>query len=212
VTMTISPEARAYRVALEVRDVEVTGRPARYLEGRAVPYEVFADVGWFVEQHAADSFKKSTTGGTGKNLPLLLFHNNRSFPIGHAESWTHEGGLNGVWKLNGSPESDRAADAAAAGDLVGLSVGFMPVRSDWVYVEDWNPDLGPEYKDKVTRQESRLLEVSLTPTPVFVDAEVSVVRSAFDLETRAQQAHARAVSAVDAWRELVDALRSAPSD
>ena len=210
--MTQAPEIRAYTTTLELRDVDVTGRPARYLEGRAAPYNTWGDVGWFMEQFAADSFKKSTTGGTGKNLPLLLFHDNRSFPIGHAEKWTHTDGLTGVWKLNGSAEANRAADAAADGDLLGLSVGFMPVDSQWTYTDDWNPELGPDHKDRVTRVESRLLEVSMTPTPVFADAEVTSVRSAFDVEVRAAKAKEEKTRAADAWRDVVDGLRSAASD
>jgi hypothetical protein len=211
--MTIAPEARTYAVTLELRDAQAIGKPYTYLEGRAVPYETWGDVGFYLEQHAADSFKKSTAGGTGKKLPLLLFHDNRSFPIGHAEQWSHDGGLVGVWRLNESAEAQQAASASERGDLLGMSVGFMPIRSEWDYLEweDWNPDLGPEHKDKVTRRESRLLEVSLTPTPVFSDAEVSSVRTAYSMETRAQALGAR-VRAADAWRATVEELRSAPSD
>jgi hypothetical protein len=207
--MTIAPEVRAYATTLQLRDVEVSGRPARYMEGRAVPYDVWGEMAWFSELHQQDSFKVSTKAGSGKRAPLLLFHDNRSFPIGHAEEWRHDDGLVGVWKLSASPEADRAADAAAAGDLVGLSVGFMPQRSDWTYVEDWDPDLGADHKDRVVRIESRLLEVSMTPTPVFGDAAVSLVRSEFDTEQRSAQVHARRTAAVDAWRAEVDALRSA---
>jgi HK97 family phage prohead protease len=210
-TTLTAPEARTYATSLELRDVERTGYS--YLEGRAVPYDTPADVGWFVETHAAGSFKASVNGGSGKRAPLLLFHDNRSFPIGHAEKWTHDDGLVGVWKLNGSAEAQRAADAAASGDLVGMSVGFMPVRSDWDYVawDDWNPDLGPEHKDHVTRVESRLLEVSLTPTPVFADAEVADVRTAWSIETR-EAALPRPVRAADTWRAEADRLRCGPSD
>ena len=68
----------------------------------------------------------------------------------------------------------------ASGDLLGMSVGFMSVRQEWDYLDwdDWDPDLGPDHKDKVTRLEARLLEVSLTPTPVFEAAEVQCVRTA----------------------------------
>ena len=211
VTTLTAPEARTYRTALQLRDVERTGYT--YLEGRAVPYDVDADVGWFVEKHAAESFKASVNGGSGKRAPLLLFHDNRSFPVGHAEQWRHDDGLVGVWRLNDSADAQRAAEAAAAGDLVGMSVGFMPVRSQWDYVEwdDWNPDLGPEHKDHVTRLESRLLEVSLTPTPVFGDAEVADVRTSYTMELR-EAAVPRPRRAVDAWRADVERLRSAPSD
>jgi hypothetical protein len=146
----------------------------------------------------------------------LLFHDNRSFPIGHAEQWRHDDGLAGVWKLNGSEESERAADAAAAGDLVGLSVGFMDaVAPEWEYLDwdAWDPTLGPAHKDKVTRVESRLLEVSMTPTPVFSDAGVTSVstRTAYGVHVR--EAHfPRPVPVVDRWREIVDGLRSGPSD
>ena len=210
-TTMAAPEARTFAATLDLREVEATGYD--YLEGLAVPYDTFGDVGWFMEQHAAGSFKRSTTGGTGKRLPLLLFHDNRSFPIGHAEQWTHDAdGMRGVWKLSATPEARQAAEAADAGDLVGMSVGFAPVRSDWTYVDEWNPDLGPEHKDRVTRLESRLLEVSLTPTPVFGDAAVTCVRSSFDMEARSAQARAARTRAVDAWRADVDRLRSATSD
>jgi hypothetical protein len=211
--MTHAPEARTYAVALELRDAQAIGKPYSYLEGRAVPYGEYADIGLYLEQHAPESFKRSTAGGTGKRLPLLLFHDNRSFPIGHAESWTHDGGLSGVWRLNESAEAQRAARAADDGDLLGLSVGFMPIRSEWDFLEwdDWNPALGPEHKDKVTRTESRLLEVSLTPTPAFAGAAVADVRTAYSAEYRAQKL-GEPVRLVDAWRLTVDELRSRASD
>ena len=212
--MTTAPEIRTFSTALELRDVEVTGRPARYLEGRAVPYDTWGDVGLFIERHAAGSFKKSTTAGSGKRAPLLLFHDNRSFPIGHAEEWRHDDGLAGVWKLNGSEESERAADAAAAGDLVGLSVGFMdaaPPQWDYLDWDAWDPALGPDHKDRVTRVESRLVEVSMTPTPVFADAGVTNVRTAYGVHER-EARFPRPVPQVDRYRQILDALRSGPSD
>lgn len=205
--MNVAPEQREYATTFVLRDAQTVGRPYRYLEGRAVPYDTWADIGWFLESHDARSFKQSTKAGTGKNLPLLLFHENRAFPVGHAEKWSHDGGLDGVWRLNDSPEAQRAARAVDDGDLLGLSVGFAPIRSDWRYVEDWNPDLGPDHKDRVVRLESRLLEVSLTPTPAFADAAVGCVRSEYDLQARAALARPRRPE-VEAWRELVDGLRS----
>jgi hypothetical protein len=203
-------EIRTYATVLELRDAQAVGAsgPYKYLEGRAVPYDTWGDVGWFLEQHAADSFKQSTRAGSGQRLPLLLFHDNRSFPIGSADKWTHDGGLTGVWRLNDSEDAQRAAKMANDGDLRGMSVGFQPIRSAWDYVEDWAPELGPEHKDRVTRQESRLLEVSLTPTPVFTDAEVVLVRSALAVDSRAEGAPEPKKSDVEAWREVVDGLRS----
>jgi len=211
-------EDRMFVTTLQLRDVDTSGRhPYTYLEGRAVPYDVFADVGPFLEQHESGSFTDTTKRGTGKNAPLLLFHDKRSFPIGKAESWSHDdGALDGVWKLNDSPHSQQAARAAHDGELIGMSVGFVPMRfsvercEDWSG-RDWNPDLGAEHKDRWTRHENRLVEVSLTPAPVYEDSGVVLVRS-FDWQAeRRAFGGGRRFPEVEAWRAEVDALRSAQS-
>jgi HK97 family phage prohead protease len=207
--VTLADEVREYRIDFHLRDVERSGS-GRYnwLEGRAVPYSVWGDVGWFLEMHAEGSFEQSTKAGTGKSLPLLLFHDNRSMPIGHSDSWRHDAaGMWGVWRLSDSAEAQTAARHADDGDLIGLSVGFQPIKSSPQYVDDWDPDLGPEHKDKITRLESRLLEVSLTPTPVFSDAGVTMVRTKFNIQQRAALNQPKR-SAVDTWRDEVERLRS----
>jgi len=162
----------------ELRDTQAVGRPYKYLEGRAVPYDTWATVrtefGAFREQHRFGSFKKTTRHA---NLPLLLFHENRKFPIGHAESWTHpDDGLHGVWKLNDTADAQQAAKLADNGDLRGLSIGFTDaVDPMW---EDPDPR-EDENLARVTRIESRLHEVSVTPTPAFEEAEIVMVRSAW---------------------------------
>lgn len=208
--MPQAPEVRL--VTAELRDVQAVGKPYRYLEGRAVPYGVFADVnGWFLEAHQVDSFKRSTKGGSGKNLPLLLFHDNQGWPIGHAESWDHRSdGMHGVWRLNELPEAQRAAQMAESMDLTGLSVGFQPVQSAWEYVDDWDPDLGPGHMDRVTRLESRLLEVSITPTPAFADAGITAVRTAETREGHIQRRareHPPRIREIDTWRQRLEELR-----
>jgi HK97 family phage prohead protease len=196
------PEVRIYHTGLQLRNTQLVGKPYRYLEGRAVPFETWADCGWFLEQHLRGSLDQTTKAGSGQRLPLLLFHNNRSFPIGSAESWDHrDDGLHGVWRLNELPEAQQAASLAETGDLGYLSIGFQPVKSNWEYVDDWNPDLGPDHKDRVTRQESRLLEVSLTPTPAFTDAEVTMVRSA-------ERQRPRGENKVDIWRRELARIKS----
>jgi HK97 family phage prohead protease len=205
------PEDRVYGETLVLRDVQTLGKPFRYLEGRAVPFDTWGDLAWFREQHEQGSLKQSTKGGTGKNLPLLLFHDNRSFPIGAADSWDNRAdGLHGVWRLDDHADAQRAAQAATDGMLLGMSIGFQPVRSEWTYCDDWDPDLGPEHKDTVIRLESRLLEVSLTPTPVFADAAVTSVRSAY-VEKRSAGLRRSGRTQVKAWRARVDELRSGPS-
>jgi len=184
-------EVRLYGAVLEVRDVDVAGRgPYTHIEGRAVPYSTWADVGWYLEQHQAGSFARSTTGGAGRTLPLLLFHDNHSFPIGGSVEWTsEEDGLHGAWALNDRPEAQEAAKLARSGELGYLSIGFSPIRSEWEFADDWDPG---EYakKDKVTRVESRLLEVSMVATPAFETAQITLVRHRIERGERADGAPA----------------------
>lgn len=194
------PESRLYEAPMQLRDTQLIGKPYKFLEGRAVPYNVWADIGWFMEQHDKGSLDRTTKESASK-LPLLLFHNNRSWPIGVSDSWTHEDdGLMGVWRLNQTNDAQQAAQLAESGDLGYLSIGFSPIRSAWEYVDDFNPDLGPDHMDRVTRLESRLLEVSLTPTPAFSSAEITMVRTA-------ERPRPRQESKADAWRRELEKLR-----
>lgn len=168
------PEVRTF-TALQLREVDATAS-GRFLEGRAVPYNVAENVGWFLEEHVLGEFTKSIA--EHPNLPLLLFHNSRSFPVGVAHEWKDNvDALDCVWRMDSSEEAQRAAQLARDGMLTGLSIGFVPIRSDWHWVSDdeWDPEAG--VLDRVTRLESRLLEVSLTPTPAFAGAQVQLVRS-----------------------------------
>jgi hypothetical protein len=201
------PELRDFEAVLCLRDVQAVGRPYKYLEGRAVPYDEWAPVrtqfGGFLERHQHGSFKRSTSPArpAGQRLPLLLFHDNRSFPIGHAESWSHpQDGLHGVWKLNESAEAQRAGRAAEQGDLVGLSVGFNDAGPPaWEDGDPFSDD--PDELPRVTRLQSRLLEVSMTPTPAFAAAEVTMVRSAWRPPPPAPRE-------VDRWRVIADEWRA----
>ena len=55
-------EVREVTTQMELREVQAVGRPYQYLEGQAVPYDTWADLGWFLESHRAGSFKRSTNG------------------------------------------------------------------------------------------------------------------------------------------------------
>jgi HK97 family phage prohead protease len=201
-------QTRVETVRLELRDAQPSGRPYRHLEGRAVPYDTWENVGWFLEQHVAGSFERSTKGLGGKNAPLLLFHDNRSWPVGHAESWTHDSdGMWGVWRLDGGEPAQRAAQMAADGHLTGLSVGFQPIRSKWELVDDWDPDADEDHMDRVSRIESRLVEVSITPTPAFQDAQITLVRHQARYSREARRA-ARGETEKDRWLAIRDRLRS----
>lgn len=205
-TVTLrAPEVRTYS-ALQIRDVDST-ESGRFLEGRAVPYGEWANIGWFMEQHEAGSFARSIREAA-KGLPLLLWHDSRTFPVGVSDEWRDtDDALDVVWRMDDSDEARRAVELAEKGMLVGLSIGFVPIRSKWDYVdfEEWDPDLGPDHMDRVTRQESRLLEVSLTPTPAFAGAQVSLVRS-----REARKSRENTSAELRAWQEWRESIRRAP--
>lgn len=162
-----SPEVRTYN-GVEFRDAEGSGK---WLEGRAVPYNSWQDVGFYMENHAPRSFAKSIKEA-GFALPLLTFHNERSFPIGKVHRWTEkEDGLDGVWEID-TKDSDavKAAGKARDGYLNGLSIGFLGIQAERSY----DAEAGLSY---VKRLESRLGEVSLVSVPAFVGAKVTMVRS-----------------------------------
>ena len=162
-----APELRVFR-GLELRDVDADG--ARWLEGRAVPYGTWQDVGWYMEMIKKGAFAKSIKEAA-RRLPLLLFHDSRSFPVGVSERWTEtDDGLDVVWKLDTSERAQEAARLASEGMLTGLSVGFQGIQAERTY----DDETGLSW---VERTEARLLEVSLTPTPAYAGAKVALVRS-----------------------------------
>lgn len=194
-----APEVRTF--GLEIREAAVS-TSGKFLEGRAVPYGEWTDVGWYLEQHEFGSMSR-TIAEAAKGLPLLLWHDSRTWPVGVSDEWRdNEAGLDGVWRLDGSQEAQRAAQLANDGMLTGMSIGFAPIRSEWEYAQDWNPELGPEFSDRVTRKESRLLEVSLTPTPAFAGAQVSLVRTA-----ATNQHRSAGTPQLDAWRSWRESVR-----
>ena len=186
----------------EIRDVDTSGGFTR-LAGRAVPYGEGADIGWFIEEFAPGSLAKSISEAA-RDLPLLLFHDGRSFPIGAADEWQDgKAGLDGIWRLDKSDEAQRAAQLVDDGMLTCMSIGFQPIRSQWTYVEDWNPDLGAEHKDRVVRQEARLVETSLVPIGAYVGAQTTWVRTGERPLKREQSRRELA-----AWREELERLRA----
>lgn len=190
-------------LGVELREVETTDSLSM-LRGRAVPYELEADIGWFMESFARGSLGKSAKESAAA-LPLMLFHgeDGQPWPIGSVARWDEQsGGLYGEWRLDDHPDAQRAAKLAKDGHLGFMSVRFQPIRSEWTIAEEFDPDRGAAYKDKVVRKEARLLEVSLVPTPAFKEATVEWVRSAEPMRERKNQR-----LAVTAWREELDKIR-----
>lgn len=187
-----APEVRTY-TEFEIRDVDGTASGS-YMEGLAVPYDTWADVGWFMEQHAQGSFSRSIKEAA-RGLPLLLWHDNETFPVGVSEEWRETtDGLVGVWRMDQTDELARTAvEKAKGGFLTGLSIGFAPIQLD--------TDVDDKGLMWVTRLESRLLEVSLTPTPAFAGAQVSYVRSRVPHQ-------AKRSSELDAWRDYLKGVKN----
>ena len=60
------PESRMYEAPMQLRDTQLVGKPYKFLEGRAVPYNVWADIGWFMEQHDKGSLDRTTKEAASK--------------------------------------------------------------------------------------------------------------------------------------------------
>ena len=161
----------------EIRDLDGP-TPYTRIEGKAVPYDTWANVGAYLERFRPEAFKKSIGEGA-KALPLMLFHGRDDmWPIGKSVGWSSKpDGLYGRWQLNGSPNAQRAAEMAASGELGFLSIGFVDLRSKMDLAADYNPALGEDHMDRITRVEARLVETSIVPTPAYADAQVTLVRA-----------------------------------
>ena len=200
-TKTKPTEARLYE-GLMLREVETTNNLSM-LSRIAVPYNREQDIGFFIESFEPGSLAKSIRESAAA-LPLLVFHDASRWPIGHAKEWQEsDEALRGVWKLDReNPDAITAARQAKEGHLNFMSIRFMPIRSEWTTVEDWNPDLGAGHKDRVVRREARLIETSLVSAPAYADAKIEWVRSA----ERALHPEARGAE-LAGWRDYLERAR-----
>lgn len=166
------------------------GETLTRLAGRAVPFDTWANSGYRLVRFAPGSLDKSIKEAA-RSLPLLLWHDDRSWPIGSAVEWrASAAGLDGVWALDESPEAQRAGRMARDGFLTGMSVGVVPVRSDHDFAREWDLD-NEASMDRVTYNEARLVETSLVYAGVFADAQVTFVAHASRRERPARPALAQ---------------------
>jgi hypothetical protein len=203
-TRTSNIERRSYAPSVRLVDVE-TSTNLKWLSGRAVPYNTWTSVRWYLESMAPGVFDKSLAEAA-RGLPLLLWHDGQRFPVGLSQSWDsiESEGLYGRWRLDDSPEAQRAAKLAKDGLLGWLSVGFVPLRNEWDPADDetWNPD-DADTLDRITRVEARLVETSLVSTPAYAQAEVLTVRGARHASTASMSTFKRDASRpsyLDEWR------------
>ena len=191
----VIPMTGAVISEVQVRDIDTTASLTR-LAGRAVPYNVPADVGPFTEEFTPGAFARSIRQNA-RSLPLLLFHNDRGWPIGTAEEWRDDpDGLHGVWRLAGHEDAQQAARMARDGMLNYLSIKFLqdPGRYDYVNSRE---------KPHFVRRSARLVETSLTATPVYPDSTVAWVRST-------DSAADRGTPALHEWASWLDQIREGP--
>lgn len=162
------------------------------LRGMAVPYDKPAVIaGRFVEQIAARCFAKSIVEAA-RRLPLMARHSLDSWPLGSADEWDERAdGLYAQWTLADTEQAREAWQLVSAGHLSGLSVGFMPVRSDWSLAD-------PPELDQVVRREARLVEVSLVPVGTYADARVMV---------RTGEGRVKGTPRADQWGRWLEAAR-----
>ena len=138
------------------------------LSGRVVPYSQPADIGWFTEEFRRGAFRESLK--VTPNVPLLMYHDERSDPIGVATGWDDRtDGLHGRFRLDSSSRAQEAARLVAGGYLAFMSIRFVPMDTTWDFLDD---------KDHAIRTRARLLEVSLVSTPAYPMATVTEVRHA----------------------------------
>lgn len=197
-------EARIIAAQLQLSEVE-TNTGYTMMHGKAAPYGEIGRRSFFNEVWADGLFDESIAGASAR-LPLMIFHDDMTWPIGSATDWESKpgDGLYGTWALDDSAEAQRAAKLAADGHLPYLSVGYWPTLSEWDMTDGdtWDP-ANADTLDTVTRVRARLMETSVVPIPLHHSAQVLLVASAGGVPRRhrAEPArHADGRPALDRWR------------
>jgi HK97 family phage prohead protease len=170
------------------------------MTGRAVPYGQWTPRLFYLLSIGRGSLDKSISEAGGR-LPLLLWHNDLSFPIGISEDWdSRSDALYGKWRWEDTEEAQRAARAAKNGSMTGLSIRFGTILADWELSDEPYDDTRMDIAkwDRMTLVEGRMTETSLTPTPAYANAQVSTVLS--------RPATRQATPALDSWKAYLASL------
>lgn len=129
----------------------------RLIEGMAVPYGEAAEIGFARYQFAPGSLKPART-----RTPLLLGHDTNQ-PVGILSALADTpDGMRARFRVDRTPEGDRALAQAKSGSRGGLSIGFEIDAAD---------DAG----DVIEIREASIYEVSLVAVPAFAGANVDRV-------------------------------------
>lgn len=171
-----APEVRVSDQSFHLRSTAADGK---YLEGVAVPFDRWQDVGPYDERFQPGVFD-TTLSRSPDRVPLLVNHDVSAIAVGRPVEWIKDtDALRGVWKFDSRAEAQEVARMAEDGILTGLSVHFQPGRKKADNtVERVDQADGKTPRMKVTRHNARLLEVSLVSVPAYEGAEISLVRTA----------------------------------
>lgn len=197
----------AYIVAsgLALSEVE-TNRGYSMLHGKAAPYNEVAHRHGFKEVWADGLFDESIAGLSAK-LPLMIWHDDMTWPLGSHLEWDPRAGdgLYGTWSLDRGPEAQRAAQMAADGHLGYLSVGYGPTLSRVDFdLDEGDYDLADaDTWPTITRLKARLMETSVVPVPLYHSAQILLVAcaGARPKRHRAGTGHAGTTPKLDRWRD-----------
>lgn len=193
-------EAQIVTARLELSEVEVN-RGYSMMHGRAAPY---GEVGLrqFYKETWADKLFDKSIRQAAKSLPLLMFHDDMTWPIGSATDWDSVpgDGLYGTWSLDDSADAQRAAKMYAAGHLKYLSVGYQPILSRLELPDAGRLDLEDSSTwGTVTRLEARLLETSIVPVPLYPSAQIMLVAGA-GATLATTRRHTATTPELDRWK------------
>lgn len=149
--------------AFEVKAIGVDGTFSGY-------GAVFGNVDSYGDVIAPGAFAKSLAASAVKGrMPALLWQHDSDHPIGVWDVLQEDAkGLyvEGRLLVNDVPKAKEAHALLKAGALSGMSIGFMPVVSEW-----------DDKQELRTLKEVDLWEVSLVTFPANDDARVSDVKS-----------------------------------
>lgn len=187
-------ERRVYHLDAQIRDIDEGGDARRVMVGIAAPYNQETAIrGEYIEVLSPGVFKKSIREAA-RGLPLHVFHDHTSFPVGKSIDWEErDTGLLGTWEFlpAGVDEiADKAYRMALDGFITGLSVGFQPIQSKVDPGTDTRPPV-------VYRKEARMFETSMVTAPAYAGAQIMLVRTA---GLKVARPH------LDRWRQWRDGM------
>ena len=139
----------------------------RTIDVLAVPFDAPTNIGRYVETFKRGSFSKTIADGKPERVKLFAQHEDqKALPLGAAKRLEERSdGLHGSFRISRTRAGDEVLALIEDGALDSVSIGFIPVRSDWT-----------QDRKAVQRREVKLMEVSLVAYPAYQEAKVLALR------------------------------------